>query len=180
MRVSDDDRERTARQLQRAFTEGRLTQPEFEDRVGLAFAAKTYADLLALISDLPADQPPPPADDVVVLESTNGHVRRGGEWVVPRRLRISCKYGNVALDLTEAVITHPVVEIELRLKYGSARIVLPEGAGADIDRFSSRHGSAVSRVPGLPHPGAVRVVISGETGYGHLSVDHPRRRLFGR
>jgi hypothetical protein len=177
MRVSDEDRERSARKLQQAFAEGRLTQLELEDRLELALTARTYGDLLGLIEDLPHDAPPP-IDDVVDLESKSGHIKRSGDWAVPRRLRVSTKYGSVELDLSEAVIAHQVVEIELDLKYGSAKIVLPEGAAANLDRFRFGHGSSASDAPSRAQPGAVYVVISGETKYGSLAVRYPRRRWF--
>ena len=42
------DRERTVGVLRAAFTEGRLTQDELDDRVARAYAARTYGDLWAL------------------------------------------------------------------------------------------------------------------------------------
>jgi len=47
--------------LRAAFTEGRLTQDELDDRVARAFAARTYSDLWALIADLPTGPLPYPA-----------------------------------------------------------------------------------------------------------------------
>ncbi len=41
-------------QLRQAGADGRLTVDELEERMGLAFAAKTYGELDALIEDLPA------------------------------------------------------------------------------------------------------------------------------
>ncbi len=178
MRVSDEDRDRAARRLQDAFTEGRLTRLELEDRLELALTARTYGDLLGLVSDLPATQPQ--ADDVVVLESKSGHVKRSGDWAVPRRLRVVSKYGSVELDFSQAAVAHPVVEVELDLKYGSATIVLPEGGAANADRFRSEWGStSLAGVPGRPRPGSLYLVVSGESTYGRLSIRHPRRRWFG-
>jgi len=54
------DRERTVGVLRAAFTEGRLTQDELDDRVARAFAARSYGDLWALIADLPAGPLPYP------------------------------------------------------------------------------------------------------------------------
>ena len=54
------DRERTVGVLRAAFTEGRLNQDEFDDRVARAYAARTYGDLWALIADLPAGPLPYP------------------------------------------------------------------------------------------------------------------------
>jgi hypothetical protein len=179
MRVSDGDRERTAQQLQHAFSEGRLTQLELEDRLEIALTARTYGDLLGLIDDLPVDQPQ--ADDVIELESKNGHIKRAGDWAVPRRLRAVSKYGSVELDLSEAVITHPVVDIELDLAYGSAKIVLPDGGVANVDAFRTDWGHVhTSDVAGRPRAGAVQVVISGRTKYGSLTVRYPRKRWLAR
>jgi hypothetical protein len=63
LRVADADRERTADVLRAAFVEGRLTQDELDTRLGLTYAARTYADLAAQTADLPAAHrpwPPPP------------------------------------------------------------------------------------------------------------------------
>jgi hypothetical protein len=54
------DRERAVGVLRAAFTEGRLTQDELDDRVGRAYAARTYGDLWALVADLPAGPLPYP------------------------------------------------------------------------------------------------------------------------
>jgi hypothetical protein len=53
LRASHADRERAIDVLKAAFAEGRLDQDEYTDRVGLAQASRTYADLGALIADLP-------------------------------------------------------------------------------------------------------------------------------
>ena len=48
------DRERTVGVLRAAFTEGRLSQDELDDRVTRAYTARTYGELTALTADLPA------------------------------------------------------------------------------------------------------------------------------
>ena len=47
------DRDRTTDVLKAAFTEGRLTKGEFDDRTARVLSARTYADLNALVADLP-------------------------------------------------------------------------------------------------------------------------------
>jgi Domain of unknown function (DUF1707) len=54
MLASVADRDRAIRILQAAFVEGRLALDEFEQRVGLAIAARDFRELLALYADLPA------------------------------------------------------------------------------------------------------------------------------
>ena len=58
MRAASADRERAVDVLKAGFTEGRLTQEEYNDRVGRAYAAKTYGELTALTADLPAGAMP--------------------------------------------------------------------------------------------------------------------------
>jgi len=59
-RAGSADRERTVGVLRAAFTEGRLDQAELDDRVGRAYAARTYSDLWTLVADLPAGPLPYP------------------------------------------------------------------------------------------------------------------------
>ena len=54
------DRERTVGVLRAAFTEGRLSRDELDDRVARAYSARTYGDLWALVADLPAGPLPYP------------------------------------------------------------------------------------------------------------------------
>ncbi len=58
MRAASADRERAVDVLKAGFTEGRLTQDEYNDRMGRAYAARTYAELMALTADLPAGAMP--------------------------------------------------------------------------------------------------------------------------
>jgi hypothetical protein len=49
LRASYTDREQMIDVLKAAFVQGRLTKDEFDARIGQAFAARTYADLAAVI-----------------------------------------------------------------------------------------------------------------------------------
>ncbi len=53
MRAADSDRHQVAEQLKAALDEGRLSLAEYDDRVREAYAARTYAELLVLVDDLP-------------------------------------------------------------------------------------------------------------------------------
>jgi hypothetical protein len=54
MRVSDDQRERVAREIREHYAAGRLDDGEMSERVEAAYAARTQRDLDALRADLPA------------------------------------------------------------------------------------------------------------------------------
>jgi hypothetical protein len=65
MRASSAERERAVDVLKAAFTEGRLSQAEYTDRVGQVLVSQTYGDLAELVHDLPigpfGSLPPVPA-----------------------------------------------------------------------------------------------------------------------
>ena len=55
IRASDKERESVVDVLRDAYTEGRLTLEEFEERTSAAYASKTWADLRELTADLPVE-----------------------------------------------------------------------------------------------------------------------------
>jgi hypothetical protein len=67
--ASHAEREQVIEVLKAAFVQGRLDNDDFDLRVGLAFASRTYADLAALTADIPAGmlraRPPEPARESV-------------------------------------------------------------------------------------------------------------------
>jgi hypothetical protein len=60
LRASDSDREDVAERLRAATAEGRLLAGELEQRLEVAFHARTYGELDALVVDLPAAPAPVP------------------------------------------------------------------------------------------------------------------------
>jgi hypothetical protein len=86
IRASDQEREIVVDVLRDAYTDGRITLEEFEDRTSAAYASKTWADLRELTSDLPvepvlgADLPQrlPPARPVAQVMPTVPQPRHGG------------------------------------------------------------------------------------------------------
>jgi len=75
MRAADADRDRVADLLNTAYAEGRLSKDEHGTRLENAFAARTYADLDQLVTDLPsarAGMVPPATAVVTPVAKTNG------------------------------------------------------------------------------------------------------------
>src|SRR5690349_331293 len=95
LRASHEDRDRVIETLRVAAGDGRLTAEELDERIEIAFAARTYGELADLTSDLPAigqaitpaaSAGPVAPKDLVRLETTSGNLVRVGRWVVPRRI----------------------------------------------------------------------------------------------
>jgi hypothetical protein len=57
LRAADTDRDAVAHRLADHMSAGRLSLAEYEDRVGRAYAAKTYGELAELTHDLPSGRP---------------------------------------------------------------------------------------------------------------------------
>lgn len=58
-RASDDERRLTAERLQHAVGDGRLTLTDFDERLRVAYAAVSRADLERVTADLPVPAPVP-------------------------------------------------------------------------------------------------------------------------
>jgi hypothetical protein len=54
LRACDADRDRVVEHLNVAYSEGRLSKDEYDGRLEQALAARTYADLDQIVTDLPA------------------------------------------------------------------------------------------------------------------------------
>ena len=61
LRASHGDRDRVVELLRVAAGDGRLTAEELDERLEAALTARTYGELAALTTDLPAYQIPPRA-----------------------------------------------------------------------------------------------------------------------
>lgn len=182
LRASHADRERVVELLQVAAGEGRLTVDELDERLEAALTARTLRELAVLTADLPAGgllsagRPAEAARDLIRIDCGSGTARRDGRWLVPRRMEVRVVSGRVVLDLTEAVITMPLLTIDAQVHIGSLRLVTRPGIEVDIDKVAVRSGSArvdAARVPAVPV--ALRVEVSGRVGSGTLKA-RPRHR----
>ncbi|MFB7756943.1 DUF1707 domain-containing protein, partial [Streptomyces sp. NPDC056121] len=82
-RAADSDREAVSERLRVAAGEGRIDLAELEERLERAYASKTYAELEALVADLPAGGRP--GADTLVLKTHMSAIKQAGPWVVPPR-----------------------------------------------------------------------------------------------
>jgi Domain of unknown function (DUF1707) len=176
LRISDVDRERAVERLNRAVTEGRLTMSEFDERVAGVLRARTGSEVEPYLADLPAGLRSPEQGQLRAAMST---IKRTGRWVVPRKLSVANKAGSVKLDLTDAVVSHPVIEIAIDVYAGSTTLVLPRGASVDVQQIQLMASTAkVRKVPESTEPiGEPHVVVTGKQWAGTVKVRHQYRFL---
>ncbi len=183
VRISDADRERAVARLHEALAEGRISVPELEARLGAAYAAVYQADLRLPLAELPGDvivDLPAGGGRLdsrpLVLRASASGIKRAGDWSVPACMQVKSGMGSVVLDFCEAEIQHRVVQIELKLGTGSAKLLLPDDATANVDALVATMGSVKSNVASQPRTGAPHFVVLGRTMLGSVIVR--RRRGF--
>lgn len=75
LRASDQERERVAEEIREHFAAGRLTSEELDERLRMAYAARTTQELEALRVDLPS-LPPSPAEQRAELGQRRARLQR--------------------------------------------------------------------------------------------------------
>jgi hypothetical protein len=109
------------------------------------------------------------------IAAAGGRIKRSGAWRVPRILKVESAYGRVRLDLSRAVIEHPVVDIELQLGTGRAKITVPRDAIVEYEDLHT--GWKDTRYKPRPSSGrgGPTIRIFGTMGFGRLTIRHARR-----
>lgn len=177
-RLADADRERAIDRLNDALVEGRITIEEFEERFDAVQAAAYDIDLRLPMAGLPADELARAGGrsaDALVLRAGAGGLKRNGAWTVPARLHVKSGLGSIELDFSETEIPHRVVQIELKLGAGSAQILLPADATANVDGLVASAGAITSKVSSQAAKGVPHFVVCGRTRFGSVIVRRPRR-----
>lgn len=156
VRASDAERNAVVDLLSEHASAGRLTLAELEERVGLAYAARTRAELAELTRDLPA----------VAASTRRGRISR---WFIAimggstrrGKLRLSGKatviaiMGGEDLDLREAEIDGDELTVTVLAVMGGAGIYLPDSvevelSGVVIMGGNEERGSMRASRPGAP------------------------------
>ena len=184
LRVSHEDRDKVVEHLRMAAGDGRLTADELDNRLEAALTARTYGELAALTADLPenSDHGSAPAvskpSDVARILSGSGTAKRTGRWVVPQQLEVRVASGKVLLDLTEATVAHPVIEIDADVRSGTLLIVTKPGMVVDAADVAVGSGEVKVRSPGGPQvPGLLRIHVTGQVSSGNITARPPRRKF---
>jgi DUF1707 SHOCT-like domain len=185
LRASHDDRDRVVELLRVSAGDGRLTAEELDERVGAALTARTYGELAALVSDLPAvpgsavSAPAAKPKDVVRIDCRSGSAKRAGRWMVPQRMEVRVSSGNVTLDFTEAVVAWPSLQIDADVHSGNLTLVTKPGVVVDTDDVAIRSGNVKVRAPwGADVPVTLRIDVSGKVGSGNIRARPPRRTFW--
>jgi hypothetical protein len=188
-RASAAEREAVVARLRDAAGEGRLTVEELAERIDAAYGATTRAELEPLTADLPAPAGgatlasapgagPPAADrpaGALVLGILGGGDRRG-RWRVPARMTVINVMGGADLDLREAVLETPEVEIAVWSLMGGSDVIVPEGVHVELEGFALLGANRLRLEGPEPPAGAPVVRVRAWSLMGGTDVKTSRRR----
>jgi hypothetical protein len=169
--ISEDDRNTAVQRLQNAYAEGHISHEEMDESLGQVLTAKTHRELVFALASLPVEN----AGTTSTIAALSGRIQRRGAWRVPRILKVESAFGRVHLDLSHAVIEHPVVDIELHLGTGRAKITVPRDAIVDVEALRTIGRAPLYEARRPSRPGGPKIRISGTMGLGRLRVRHTRR-----
>jgi hypothetical protein len=170
IRASDGEREQAIERLRVAAGEGRLGLEELGDRI--------EAQLESIVADLPASSAAAPAALASVPTRNTAFfrdLRREGRWAVPSRSRWDAHFGDVVLDLRDAVIAGAVVEVRATSVYGDLELLVPDGVLVEV-RARTVFGDVKQDAGEVAPAGAPTVVVTGWTVFGDVKVRTRRKR----
>jgi hypothetical protein len=184
LRASDADRERTATTLTRAAGDGRIDVDELEERLQLAYAARTHGELEGLLTDIGTDvDAEHPGDRVVAggadgtswVVSIMGGSDRKGRWRLAKRCTVVNVMGGSDLDLCDAELTDHVTELRVYSLMGGADIRVPDGVDVQVSKFAFMGGHGVELGDHVPPPGAPVIRIRLVSVMGGADVRRGRK-----
>ncbi|MGW1011891.1 DUF1707 SHOCT-like domain-containing protein [Streptomyces termitum] len=189
LRASDADRDRVADILAEALAQGRLDVEEHAERVEAVYRAKTVGELEPVVRDLPEAGKAAPSPGAAPTAYTYGpedaegdadqllavfsSTTRKGRWRVASRTNAFAIFGNIEIDLTEAVFAQPLTTINATSIFGNVEIRVPEnislrGSGSGI--FGNFEVKTLEGVD----PQAPLVIVNGYSVFGNVEA-RPKR-----
>ena len=183
LRASDADRDRVLALLAEAASDGRLTPDEHAERVQRACTARTLGELADLTTDLVvASAQPVRLDGVRVVSGIFGPAKRDGRWVVPEVLTVNAMFGEVEVDVTQAILQARHVQLHATVIGARLVLIVPDGVSVVVNTpmvLGRRRG-------GTPPPADADtpvIEVKGLVLGGEIIVRTPpktrRFRLFG-
>ncbi|MFF3287904.1 DUF1707 domain-containing protein [Streptomyces sp. NPDC003023] len=188
IRASDADRDRVADILRDALADGRLDAEEHSERVDAVYRAKTVGELEPIVRDLPATtrrpgtasthayddsgDPGGPAENLVAVFSSS---TRKGRWRVGRRTNAISIFGNIEIDLTEALYGQRLSVINATSVFGNVEVRVPENIslrGSGTGFFGNFEVVTLEAAD----PEAPVVVVNGYSVFGNVEAKPKRGR----
>ena len=193
IRASDADRNLVADLLTSAYSEGRISRDELDERLTLTMAAKTFDDLAPITADLvpgsmqgrsvgaistpvgPAIDRANATDETDSTLAIFGATERRGPWRARRRISNLTLFGGTRLDFREATFESDVCEVNVLCLFGGVDIDVPAGVSVRNETVAVFGGTDIKHIA-PPQPGAPTLVLKGLVLFGGVTASGKKRR----
>jgi hypothetical protein len=186
LRASDADRDAAAAVINNALAEGRLSADEHGQRLDAIYAAKTQAELVPLLADLPGQQAMAP---VTSTSSQLAKSRRGGRivaifggatrkgaWHPEPVIDVLTIFGGAELDFRDAVLPGNEVTLRATSVLGGVEITVPPDMRVIDNGSAILGGREIKGGPDSVGPDSPVLRIEGICVLGGIEVRRRQRK----
>ena len=181
----DSGRREAIRLLCQAQATDQLSVEAFESRLEQVKQAPNQATLAAILADLVPDVPvryaaaidhtgvafPVSPAEYVRVTSVFASTKRVGSWTVPLHIDAKILFGELTLDLRDAVFGADVVDITVDVKLGSFSLIVPAGTQVENEVEETFTGSEHStRTAPSAQPNGLLVRLHGRAFMASIEV----------
>jgi len=189
LRASDADRDAAAAVINSALADGRLTAEEHSERLDAIYAAKTHAELVPQLEDLPGSHaamaPATPAPlasrgPVGRITAIFSGATRKGTWHPEPEMNILAVFGGVELDFREAVLPGREVILRATAVLGGVEVTIPPEMRVVDNGIAILGGREITgNSEGAASPDAPVLRIEGACVLGGIEVKRKSRKRKG-
>jgi hypothetical protein len=199
LRASDGDRDTAAAVINNALAEGRLTPEEHSQRLDAIFSAKTHAELVPVLDDLPApravrqdiarprsaEAEPAPSRRRRLVAILGGFSRKGA-WHPDPKMSVVTILGGAELDFRDAVMPGNEVVLRITAVLGGLGIIIPpemrviDNAAAILGGTDAPGDSAEASGPDAPVLRIEGFCLLGGVGVERKAREAPKEVRTGK
>jgi hypothetical protein len=169
VRLTDDEREAAVLRLRQAAGDGMLTLDEVGDRLAEVYQARTVGELAPLTADLPVPRTPKPRATRRIVGVLSG-AKQQGRWRPASTVEAVAGLGSCRIDLADAVIDGPEVEIRATAVFGSIEVLVPDGVHVELGGFAVLGSKSYKVRTSTPAPGAPTIYVEARAFCGTVAV----------
>lgn len=188
LRASDADRDSAAAVINNALAEGRLTPDEHSERLDAIYAAKTHAELVPLLDDLPGQhavalQGREPSAEIARpgyggrIAAIFGGATRKGAWHAEPVINILTVFGGTELDFRDAILPGKEIILKAITVLGGVEIIVPPEMRVVDNGIAILGGREITGNPGeAASPDAPVLRVEGVCVLGGIEVKRKSRK----
>lgn len=188
LRASDADRDTAAAVINNALAEGRLTPDEHSERLDAIYAAKTHAELVPLLDDLPGQRAVVSQGQGTLAELARsgrggrivaifGGATRKGAWHAEPVISVLTVFGGAELDFRDAILPGKEIILKATTVMGGVEVIVPPEMRVVDNGIAILGGREITGNPDeAARPDAPVLRIEGACVLGGIEVKRKSRK----